>query len=1081
MPISLRRFFTHCATIAALACLSFVGIAPQANASLDVPQLLSFQGRLTDASRITVDDGSYNMKFALYTAASGGTCLWAAAGTCGTPTAVSVTVTDGVFSVLLGDTGQNAFDDDLFDTYTTLYLGITIGSDSEMTPRKHVAASAFAMQAGDSDLLDSLNTDNDGCTSACVPVTTSAGNLTVTGDPQSSSASGASLFVNPASAGANEALVGVSSNGTERFLVDEDGDTTMSGNSITLGNSSASSDTNVNIYNSNNSYASLTGSRYSSYDSLQVNSGVLDSTYGSIFAYNGFQISASPNTATPLYINETSYDNGDAGGNRDDAGLFIDTSSTSHTTSGSYRAIGARIRHSYTGSTTTGASLIGIQNDITSNPGGTLASAYGVNSALTHSGSNNLTVGYGTYSALTNASSGTVGTAYAVYGYANTSSGTTTNSYGGLFRSTGGTTDYAIYAGEGLVQIEGDTTPTTPTTATGDGELFVLNDIESDANLDIAGFAGVGTAPTSTETLNVYKAYASVGAGNTRKGSYTQTTTTTANGASSSLVGSDVYTAVTDTGGISDMVENLLGVRASVVHAADGTVTRAYGVTSSVDLSNASGTITTATGVHSEVTNSGTGTITATMGVNTTASGGSKNWSLFAGKGFVQIEGADYAGSPTAPTLTTGINKVGDTGSLFVNHSVEIYDGALCVGDGALNNCSNAAGADGIIYSTAASVTAHDLAEMFPSHEYLLAGDIVSADSRDTEYVQRASGTSVILGAVSTKPGLTLGWGGENEYPIALTGRTPIKVNGEGGAIAIGDRIGLSSVAGVGKKATGAGEVVGVAMQAFSGSGEGAVMTFVSPEHWNGSSSVSIASSQPEPTLANAATISDNGILAIQENRIGNIASLRGYNWSVNESGVFITEGSYDVRITSHQGEKVDTHAVLSIGHFINLVGTTTMQGDVAVVNFEQVEPKWNDIISATVPPMIIATVSQGGGVVSVTQKDQNGFTLHREVGNPTKVDWVAYGYRKGEEPVEEEIAQEELPTEEVVVISEPAVGAVQEENIESTAVTNDVVPEEVIAPVVIEDAVEPIAVEETVQIVQADGGETESTPPSTP
>ena len=44
---------------------------------------------------------------------------------------------------------------------------------------------------GDADLLDSLNTDNDGCTSACVPVTNSNGNLVLTGDPQSALAAGA--------------------------------------------------------------------------------------------------------------------------------------------------------------------------------------------------------------------------------------------------------------------------------------------------------------------------------------------------------------------------------------------------------------------------------------------------------------------------------------------------------------------------------------------------------------------------------------------------------------------------------------------------------------------------------------------------------------------------------------------------------------------------------------------------------------------------------------------------------------------------------------------------------------------------
>ncbi|MFH1404817.1 MAG: hypothetical protein ABIH21_01810, partial [Patescibacteria group bacterium] len=140
-------------------------------AALDVPQLITFQGKLTDDSRITVEDGSYNLKFAIYDSASSGTCLWSADDTdassttidCASDTpdgSISVTVTDGVFNVLLGDTtggAQNALPDDLFDDNSTLYLGLTVGSDSEMTPRMRLASAPYAMQAGDSDLLDGMD------------------------------------------------------------------------------------------------------------------------------------------------------------------------------------------------------------------------------------------------------------------------------------------------------------------------------------------------------------------------------------------------------------------------------------------------------------------------------------------------------------------------------------------------------------------------------------------------------------------------------------------------------------------------------------------------------------------------------------------------------------------------------------------------------------------------------------------------------------------------------------------------------------------------------------------------------------
>lgn len=97
-----------------------------------------------------------------------------------------------------------------------------------------------------------------------------------------------------------------------------------------------------------------------------------------------------------------------------------------------------------------------------------------------------------------------------------------------------------------------------------------------------------------------------------------------------------------------------------------------------------------------------------------------------------------------------------------------------------------------------------------------------------------ASGNGTLMGIVSTEPSQTLGTAQvPNGYPIALTGRVPTKVNGEGGAIAVGDKITISSVAGVGKKATAAGMVVGTAVEVFNGSGTGSIEVFVNLMYYN--------------------------------------------------------------------------------------------------------------------------------------------------------------------------------------------------------------------------------------------------------
>lgn len=113
---------------------------------------ISYQGKLLDSTGIPVANGTYQMKFSLYAASSGGTALWNASGTTlAVSTAIPVTVQSGLFSVLLGDTSaaggwQNALDGVDWNS-DSLYLGVTIGSDAEMTPRKRLGAVPQAFNA----------------------------------------------------------------------------------------------------------------------------------------------------------------------------------------------------------------------------------------------------------------------------------------------------------------------------------------------------------------------------------------------------------------------------------------------------------------------------------------------------------------------------------------------------------------------------------------------------------------------------------------------------------------------------------------------------------------------------------------------------------------------------------------------------------------------------------------------------------------------------------------------------------------------------------------------------------------------
>ncbi|MFA6295705.1 MAG: LamG-like jellyroll fold domain-containing protein [Candidatus Paceibacterota bacterium] len=149
-------FFTY---LVALILVIFINVyyVPQAvtHATTGVAKMINYQGKLTNASNIPVADGSYNVKVAVYDSESGGSCLWTWKGSCGTPTAVPVTVTNGLFNVLLGDTSYQTTNALTLDFNTDSYfLGVTVGADAEMTLRKRIGAVGYAYN---SDTVDGKN------------------------------------------------------------------------------------------------------------------------------------------------------------------------------------------------------------------------------------------------------------------------------------------------------------------------------------------------------------------------------------------------------------------------------------------------------------------------------------------------------------------------------------------------------------------------------------------------------------------------------------------------------------------------------------------------------------------------------------------------------------------------------------------------------------------------------------------------------------------------------------------------------------------------------------------------------------
>ncbi len=113
-------------------------------------RILSFQGRLTDNLGNPIATAT-NVQFKLYNVSTGGSSLYAT-GTC------SITPDqDGVFDTLIGGSGYSPtppqqvcgtqIPENIFSDWPNVYLGVTIGSDSEATPRQQIANVGYAINA----------------------------------------------------------------------------------------------------------------------------------------------------------------------------------------------------------------------------------------------------------------------------------------------------------------------------------------------------------------------------------------------------------------------------------------------------------------------------------------------------------------------------------------------------------------------------------------------------------------------------------------------------------------------------------------------------------------------------------------------------------------------------------------------------------------------------------------------------------------------------------------------------------------------------------------------------------------------
>ena len=149
----LKRIFPKIVSVFLLSTFVFVSFFDLAQSAAGVPRIISYQGRLTNASG-DLQGGSagttFYFKFSLHTASSGGSQLWPANSA--TPCTHSLTVTSGVFNAGIGDTSEcsDILDFD-FTQNDSVYLQVQVSSNGSsfetLTPRQRIDSSAYAITA----------------------------------------------------------------------------------------------------------------------------------------------------------------------------------------------------------------------------------------------------------------------------------------------------------------------------------------------------------------------------------------------------------------------------------------------------------------------------------------------------------------------------------------------------------------------------------------------------------------------------------------------------------------------------------------------------------------------------------------------------------------------------------------------------------------------------------------------------------------------------------------------------------------------------------------------------------------------
>ena len=775
-----------------------LSVSPPARA-VSPPNVISYQGRVLNANGVPVSDASVSMKFEIYSAASGGTCLWSNSSTdcdSNTPastTARTVTLTDGLFTARLGDTSDTwaAIADSLFADNATPYLQVYIAGES-LTPRKAIDAVPYALNAETLDGLSSADFDLD---QVYANDSDKILNVDTTDLEFSLDASGLDFIVDMQSDG-NFVLQDV---GTAFFTIGEDRGIVYNGNQTTATATTWQTD----------QLTTGTGHLYSA-DALTT--GILMDLASSSSSITTATLLRADHTAT-YTSGTTSYT---AKGLNAIRNITADGASTTVNLDGPFITIGSSAATANGGAVTETGSLFEIIQNNTAATGTSFVidanqaagSALSIDSEATTANAMQII-----------ADVLTTGSALRIIGSDFTDDSglaleidtkeTTATADILVIETDVGTANNTIFRIEADGEVFSDIGFTAGAFSTNylDGELQTtgdyLFDIDGgDLTFDqntVIGDGGDALTINSNGTLTIDDTIlAATGALDLRSGGGAHLTLNSASNIVSTASGDDFAVGTTSLAAAFSVDDSLNAVRVG-----DGS-----GTNGSIALYSSAGD---------------TGSISYNTSDHFLFSDGSARFTHdvvgFVG-GFANDGNLDsHQGMYIQGCL--------DTNPTAACNLLEFRDG-----NGTILGAVEGDGAGGVTTAAVGS----DYAELFDgTYADFSEGDVVALNS--SGHVVVASNPSDVIGALSIAPN-TLGnwvenWRDLGTYvPVALLGQVPVTVNTEGGSIAIGDYVALSSIAGVAKKATGVGYVLGRALEAHS-AGTGTIEVFIQPG-WHG-------------------------------------------------------------------------------------------------------------------------------------------------------------------------------------------------------------------------------------------------------